>query len=421
MIRRAWTPVETKESALLRHSDPGSTGPRFPAHLDVTRRFAGPVADEQAILCRPSTPSASVAEQAESTYRRLAGRLAEHGSSFKDIVRETLHLRDIRSDVQAVLQARARVLGELGQEAGGPLPGLIQQAPLVTEAALELVTHAVVPRDRAAWSVRDVKGEISCACEGCARAGVRVVHLGDQVSVYSGNIYGAGVDAYEQTWNMFRAADQMLRQCGMGFGDVVRVWIYMRDIDRDYAALNKARREFFQQLDIRLRPASTGVQGGPFPSAHDICMSFEAVKSPRGIDVARMSTPLLNEAWSYGADFSRGLRVTEANKVALHISGTASLDKTGRSIHAGDFEAQAERMIDNIQSLLAQQGAVIGDMVSGVAYVKHPRHAPLLRAIFHRRGFEGFACALVEAPLCRPELLCETEIVAWLPRAASGV
>ena len=39
---------------------------------------------------------------------------------------------------------------------------------------------------------------------------------------------------------------------------------------------------------------------------------------------------------------------------------------------------------------------------------------PLLRAIFHEHGFEGFPCTLVEAPICRPELLCETEAVAVL-------
>ena len=360
-----------------------------------------------------------MAEQLASVYRALARQLADHGASLRDLVGERLHLRDIGGDLRTVLEARARVLGESGLDAGGPMPCLVEQPPLLAGAALELAAYALVPRDRTLWSVRDVKAELTCPCEGCARTGARIVSLGDQVSLHSGSLYGIGADAYEQTWNMFRTAEQLLHQCGMGFGDVVRVWIHMRDIDRDYAALNKARREFFQQQGLRLRPASTGVQGGQAAPVHDISMSFEAVKSPRGIEIARMSTPLLNEAWSYGADFSRGLRVTEANKVTLHVSGTASLDETGRSIHPGDFAAQAERMVDNLQSLLDQQGATIGDVVSGVAYVKHPGDASLLRAILDRRGFASCACALVEAPLCRPELLCETEIVAWLPRADS--
>ena len=214
---------------------------------------------------------------------------------------------------------------------------------------------------------------------------------------------------------MFSAAERLLDQCGMGFRDVVRTWIHLRDIDRDYDALNKARREFFRDRGIERRPASTGVQGIPFPDAHDFSISLHAVKSPRPLDVTLMSTPSLNEAWSYGVDFSRGLRLAEANKVTLYISGTASIDEAGQTVHAGNFEAQVDRMLDNIASLLGQQGATFEDLFSGVMYLRNPSDAPVLRAIYHERGFDGFPCALVQAALCRPELLCEAEAVALLP------
>jgi len=219
---------------------------------------------------------------------------------------------------------------------------------------------------------------------------------------------------------MFCCAERLLEQCGMGFRDVVRTWICLRDIDRDYDALNRARREFFRRCGIERRPASTGVQGIPFPDVHDFSMTLYAVESPRPLDVTPMSTPTLNEAWSYGADFSRGLRLAEANKVALHVSGTASIDEAGRTVHAGDFEAQVDRMLRNISSLLAGQGATFEHLVSGVTYLKDPTDAPVLRAICRNRGFDGFPCALVEAPLCRPDLLCEAEAMAMLPLAAAG-
>ncbi len=103
-----------------------------------------------------------------------------------------------------------------------------------------------------------------------------------------------------------------------------------------------------------------------------------------------MSTPSLNEAWSYGADFSRGLRLTEANKVTLHISGTASIDEAGRTVHVGDFAAQVDRMLENIELLLAQQGASFGNLVSGVTYLKNPGDAPVLRSMYRERGFDSF-------------------------------
>ena len=386
----------------------------------VLRRFAGPEAEELAILCRPGGSSADAVRQAEAAYHALAALLAAERSSFRDLADETLFLRDVRRDLPLVLDVRTRILADIGQNAGAAAPAFIQQAPLGHGEAFELAASAVVPRHRDARSVRDVPAAPSCACAGCARSGARLVRLGDQTSLHSTNLYGAGGDAFEQAANMFRAAERLLDQCGMGFRDVVRTWIHLRDIDRDYDALNRARRECFQRCGVERRPASTGVQGVPFPEAHDFSMRLHAVKASRPLDVTAMSTPMLNEAWSYGADFSRGLRVAEVNKVALYVSGTASIDEAGRTAHPGDFEAQAERMLDNIASLLAQQGATFANLVSGVTYLKNPSDAPALRAVCRQRGFDGFPRALVEAPLCRPELLCETEVVAMLPLATAG-
>lgn len=390
------------------------------ARSTVFRRFAGPEANELAILCRPDAGSPDPVRQAEVAYRELAALLAAHRASFRDLASETLFLRDVRRELPLVLGARSRVLADVGQSDCAPLPAFIQQAPVDPGAAFELSASAVVPHLRDACSVLDVRAAPSCACAGCARSGARLVRLGDQVSLHTTNVYGAGGDALEQAWDMFCAAERLLDRCGMGFRDVVRTWIHLRDIDRDYDALNKARREFFRHRGIEQRPASTGVQGIPLPDVHDFSLSLYALKSPQLLGATRMSTPSLNEAWSYGVDFSRGLRLAEANKVALYVSGTASIDEAGRTVHAGNFAMQVERMLDNIDSLLAQQGATFENLVSGITYLRNPSDAPVLRASYHERGFDGFPCALVEAPLCRPELLCEAEAVAILPLATAG-
>jgi enamine deaminase RidA (YjgF/YER057c/UK114 family) len=386
----------------------------------VLRRFVGPQAEEIAILCHPDGRSQETVEQSHAAYRALAEALAARQASFRDLTSETLFLRDIRRDLPLVLGARMRVLAEVGQAACAPLPAFIGQAPVDRGAAFELTASAVVPRDRDAWSVRDVRTKPSCPCEGCARSGARLVRLGGQSSLYTASVYGAGGDTYEQARSMFRAAERLLEECDMEFRDVVRTWIHLRDIGRDYDALNAARREFFRHCGIGQRPASTGVQGFPLPDVHDCSLSVHAVKSARPLDVRGMSTPFLNEAWSYGADFSRGLRLVEANRITLHVSGTASIDEAGGTVHAGGFEAQAERMLDNIESLLARQGASFESLICGVTYLRHPGDAPVLRSICRRRGFEGFPCALVEAALCRPELLCEAEAVAMLPPKTAG-
>jgi enamine deaminase RidA (YjgF/YER057c/UK114 family) len=133
-----------------------------------------------------------------------------------------------------------------------------------------------------------------------------------------------------------------------------------------------------------------------------------------------MTSPTLNEAMQYGADFVRGMRIVEANKVALHVSGTASIDEAGRTAHAGDFEAQADRMLVNIAALLEGQGADFRDVLSAITYLKDPEDGERLLVKLRAAGFEGFPHALVAAPICRPDLLCETEVLAVLPQAAPG-
>lgn len=381
----------------------------------VTRRIVGPLATDVAVLCRPDGSAASTAAQAEHAYHELLDALIANGATAAHLDREVLFVRDIGRDLPAILESRRRVLATRSPQHATLAPTYIQQAPAPLKPAFELLAMANVAEGRAP---RDLAvATPACPCAACAQAMVRIGRVGSRVTAYATNLYGAGSDAFEQALNAFRTADGLLQQCGLQFTDVVRTWIYLRDIDRDYAALNRARHEFFASRGIVRRPASTGVQGGPFPASHDVAIGFLAMQDPQ---VEVMSCPSLNEAWSYGADFSRGFKITHANGATLHVSGTASIDETGRSIHAGNLAAQTDRMLHNIAQLLERYGAGVGDVLSGITYLKYAADGPTVQAIMRERGFADFPCALVEAPLCRPELLCETECVALLSITPAG-
>lgn len=389
------------------------------AAAGTVRRFVGRLADDLTVLGLPGGPTAT-APAVEAPWRELARQLAAHGAAFRDVTSETLLVRDVGRELPAVLEARRRVLEELGQLDSAPRPSFIGQAPAGDGLPFHLVATALVPHGRGAWSVEDVPAPAACDCDGCRRTGARIVRLGGGTWLHTTNLYGegggGGEDAYAQTLGAFRAAERLLVRHGLEFRDTVRTWIHLRDIDRDYDALNRARRDFFDERGVTRRPASTGVQGIPFPDGHDVSLRLMAT---RPADATVVSTPTLNEAWSYGSDFSRGMRVTDSTQVTLHVSGTASLDEAGRTVH-GDATAQAERMLDNIAALLAGQGAGFGDLASAITYLKRPADAAAVRAVFARRRFRGFPRSLVEAPLCRPELLCETEAVCVLPLPEPG-
>src|SRR5271169_2565525 len=68
---------------------------------------------------------------------------------------------------------------------------------------------------------------------------------------------------------------------------------------------------------------------------------------------------VLNEAFAYAkpSSFSRGMRIDLNGLVILLISGTASIDENGVSLHIGDFRAQLKRTFANITGLLESERA----------------------------------------------------------------
>ena len=75
-----------------------------------------------------------------------------------------------------------------------------------------------------------------------------------------------------------------------------------------------------------------------------------ALKSPSLRKRSITNLDVLNEAYAYDkpSSFSRGMRIDLGEVTILLISGTASIDEHGKSIHIGDFRAQARRTFRNI-------------------------------------------------------------------------
>ena len=377
----------------------------------VLRRVAGPLAREIFLHCQPPPEVTDPAGQAAAIYRAIFVVLDAEGGSYEHVVAETLFLRDLQQSLAPVREARGWALDAWDVTEHRPATLEIGQPPLDERACLEVSLQAVIPHA----SPLRVLPVVARPDAGSGPHGL-LVEIGAERRFHAAGLCAAGDDAYEQTLGIFGLANRLLHEAGMEFRDVQRTWIHLRHMERDYGALNQARREFFAARGIAPPPASTGIGGEPVSPEHVLCLGVYAVQVPGGPARSVMSTPTLNEASEYGADFVRGMKVVEANKVALHVSGTASLDEHGRSIHAGDLEAQAGRMLLNIAKLLEGQGAGYADLVHAITYVKHPGDAARVRERLRLAGFAGFPHALVVAPICRKELLCETEALAVLAK-----
>jgi enamine deaminase RidA (YjgF/YER057c/UK114 family) len=127
---------------------------------------------------------------------------------------------------------------------------------------------------------------------------------------------------------------------------------------------------------------------------------------------------VLNEAFDYGSAFSRGMRIELGKFVVLLISGTASIDDQGRTVHVGDLRRQLRRTFDNITALLASEGTSWKDIVRTTCYLRDIERDYKAfneeRAAFYReqRLNPLPASTGIQAILCRPDLLVEIEAIA---------
>lgn len=129
---------------------------------------------------------------------------------------------------------------------------------------------------------------------------------------------------------------------------------------------------------------------------------------------------MLCEAYHYAnpVPFSRGTHLNFGNVSVLLLSGTASVNEKGESVHIGDLEAQATRTFENITALLEAENMNWGDVVFTRIYLRdidrdYQRLSRMRMAFFKEQGIEQYpASTCVEARLCRSELLVEIETVA---------
>ena len=129
---------------------------------------------------------------------------------------------------------------------------------------------------------------------------------------------------------------------------------------------------------------------------------------------------VLNEAYAYAkpSSFSRGMRIDLNGLTILLISGTASIDENGVSVHIGDFDAQLKRTFDNITGLLESEGCTWHHIVRTSCYLRdidrdYDAFNKGRTEFFKAQGLDPLPASTgIEAHLCRPELLIEIEAIA---------
>jgi enamine deaminase RidA (YjgF/YER057c/UK114 family) len=139
------------------------------------------------------------------------------------------------------------------------------------------------------------------------------------------------------------------------------------------------------------------------------------------IEKHAVSAPeMLNEAFDYTrpSSFSRALTMQLGQFKVLLISGTASVDDEGYSVHEGDFRAQCWRTYGNITALLEAEGMTWHDIVRTTCYLRdierdYKDFNEIRTAFFEWLGLDPLPASTgIQTRLCREDLLVEIEAIA---------
>lgn len=324
-------------------------------------------------------------------------------------------------------------------------PRASEPAPAAVEEDIvaQLVFGGCAFHQESAWPRMWIQGDV---CPGDTLSGIQTirrpgVHL--RRIVLDGRVVGttwsdadadicllagvlptdAGADPGLQTRSTFEALEAGLAQAGMDFSHVVRTWFYLDHLLGWYDTFNDVRTAFFRERGLldRLIPASTGI-GGANPSGSALTAGALAIR-PRhgGVRVQAVGSPLQNPATAYHSSFSRAVEVAFPDRRWLTISGTASIDPEGRTVHEGDAAAQIHLTLNVVEGLLRSRGMAWSNTVRAIAYFRDIQDLPRFEAICAERAIPAFPLVVAHATVCRRDLLFELELDAQTSAPVSAL
>lgn len=218
--------------------------------------------------------------------------------------------------------------------------------------------------------------------------------------------------------------DLALKLSGLGgslLDNCLRTWLFVRDVDVNYAGVVTGRNELFAINGLNSSThfiASTGINGSH--EDHTVSVQMDSLNCigvrPEQVTQLKASTHL-NPTTEYGVAFERATAVDFGDRRHVYISGTASINNRGEVVYPGDIARQTCRMIENVDALLAEAECGFADVGHLIIYLRDIADTAVVESIFNER-YPDIPRILVLAPVCRPAWLIEMECMACKSIAA---
>lgn len=268
----------------------------------------------------------------------------------------------------------------------------------------------------------DNDGRAVCSVIGQKPLDGRPVAIWDVPHEDDDFIWSAGITADDKSADSEGQMRQILEKYerilgGKGLSireNCLRTWIFVRDIDNNYAGVVKGRKEYFDTIALTKEThyiASTGIEGNAADSKVIVTMDAFAVRNIDQSKVRYLSAlDHLNPTHEYGVTFERGTAFEHKGHRHIFISGTASIDSRGEVLYQGDVSLQTDRAIENIRALLADSPFPVsfGKEGQAIVYLRYQEDADEVRKALSLAA-PDLNYIMVHAPVCRPAWLVEIE------------
>ena len=247
------------------------------------------------------------------------------------------------------------------------------------------------------------------------------------------NIHGIPVDGdktedrSEQVKRMFERAEALLVERGASYLNVLRTWIYLKDILDWYDDFNVVRNKKYREFrliptedktlaaETIYLPASTGILGeNPLDAAAVMDVLAVIPGSSNNIMIKHDTGLRQNSPFRYGSAFSRATHIRENDITHIMLSGTAAIDEAGKSLYRGDARRQIQKTLEVIAALVENGGAAMTDICEATVFLKHPEDVTIYQEVMQEWGLENIPSVIVVADICRKELLFELDAVVAL-------
>ena len=256
-----------------------------------------------------------------------------------------------------------------------------------------------------------------------------------QMKALSGGIYEVKHGAYRHLWmaGAYNQASNSEYQMRLLLNDYVmqllengcslaencvRTWIYVQNVDVNYAGVVKARNEVFVTQNLTDKThfiASTGIAGRHANPKVWVQLDAYAVDGVKKEQIHYLYAPThLNPTYEYGVSFERGTYVDYGDRRQVFISGTASINNKGEVVYPGDIRKQTLRMWENVEMLLKEAECTFDHVGHLLVYLRDVADYTVVREMFEER-FPNIPKVYLLAPVCRPGWLIEMECMAVKP------